>query len=174
MLSKLILTNTFILISLTVFAQAYFSTGGLRLGTDYGLSFKQRIMKKATIEGILFSNNNGKTNLGLAVLADQHRSILTKNFNLFYGAGFTWQWEYINQESLEKKTSFGIPLQAGIELTVGRINLSWDYIPILYISTKSNAFNSLKGLSVRYVFLNKKEGKRLIKKVTSIFAKHKK
>ena len=155
-------------------AQSYFTTGGMRLGSDYGLTLKQRVAKKTTIEAILFSNDNGKSNLGFALIADKHKSILTRNFNLFYGAGLTWHSQYVNAETTEKTKSFGIPLQAGIEFTIGKINLSWDYTPILYISTNSNSFTSLKGLSVRYVFLNSKEGKRLVKKVKLPFAKHKK
>ncbi|MEP7321968.1 MAG: hypothetical protein ABI761_08610 [Saprospiraceae bacterium] len=174
MFRKFVLTGTFICINVLIISQSYFTTGGIRLGQDYGLSLKQRIAKKGTVEAILFSDSNGKNNLGIALIADQHKSIITRNFNLFYGSGLTWQWEYVNQETLEKKKSFGIPLQAGIEFTAGRINLSWDFTPILYISTKSHTFDNLKGLSVRYVFLNKKEGKRLIKKITAPFRKHKK
>ena len=174
MIPKSVLFLSFLLLSGSLAGQTYFTAGGLRLGSDYGLSLKQRIFKKSTIEAILYSKDNGKSNLGITLLADKHRSLITRNFNMFYGAGLSWKWEYLNGESLEKRTSFGIPLQAGIEFTIGRINLSWDYTPILYISTSSNAFNSLKGLSVRYVFINKKEGKRLTKKIQLPFSKHKK
>ncbi len=163
-----------------VSGQSYFMTGGIRLGTDYGLTFKQRILKRTTVEAILFSNDNGKSNLGFSLMAANHKPILTRNFNLFYGTGLTWQSEqYESEAGVIRNSKLGIPIQAGIELTVGRINLSWDFTPILYISTNSNGskgplFNSLKGLSVRYVFLNKKEGKRLMKKVKSPFSKSKK
>lgn len=174
MVSKSVFFLSFLLFYFNTSGQTYFTAGGLRLGNDYGLTMKQRLFKKTTIEAILYTKDNGKSNLGFTLLADKHRSLITRNFNLFYGAGMSWKWEYINQESLEKRTSFGIPLQAGIEFTIGRINLSWDYTPILYISSNSNAFNSLKGLSVRYVFINKKEGKKLAKKIQLPFFKHKK
>lgn len=156
-------------------AQSYFTSGGVRLGSDYGLSLKQRILKKTTIEAILFSERNINSNLGLSFIYDRHRSILTRNFNLFYGAGFSWRWDYLNNESgHSKSTSFGIPLQGGVELSIGRLNLSWDYTPILFLHSKANAFSSSKGLSVRYVFVNKKEGKRFMKKINSPFGKKKK
>lgn len=155
-------------------AQTYFTTGGIRLGSDYGITLKQFIMKKTTVEMILSTQDNAKTNLGLTFLADKHQPILTRNFNLFYGAGLSWNWFYENPEGSVRRKKLGIPVQAGIELTIGKINLSWDYTPILYISTKSNAFYALKGLSVRYVFINKKEGKRISKKLTSVFSKKKK
>lgn len=144
-------------------AQAYFTTAGIRLGTDYGLSLKQRLTKKMTAEAILWTGNRNTSDVGLTALLDQHRNILFRNFNLFYGAGLSWKWNHPYPESNVTTGSFGIPVQAGIELTIGRINLTWDYTPILYISTKSNAFDSLKGLSVRYVFMNKREGKKLMK-----------
>ncbi len=156
-------------------AQSYFTTGGVRLGSDYGLSLKQRILKKTTIEAILSSEGNINSNLGLSLLYDRHRSILTRNFNLFYGAGISWRWDYVNNESgYTKNTSFGIPLQGGIEFSIGRINLSWDYTPVLFLSNKTNAFTSSKGLSVRYVFVNKKEGKKFMKNVKTPFTKNKK
>ena len=155
-------------------AQTYFTTGGLRLGSDYGLSLKQFIMKKTTVELILATEDNPKTNLGLSLLFDKHQPIITRNFNLFYGAGLSMNWFYENHEYASQRRKIGVPVQVGLEFTVGKINLSWDYTPILYISTNSNAFDTLKGLSVRYVFINKKEGKRISKQINSVFSKKKK
>lgn len=155
-------------------AQTYFTTGGIRLGTDYGLSLKQFIVKKTTVEMILATDDNAKTNLGLTFLVDKHQPILTRNFNLFYGTGLSVNWFYENHEKASQGRKFGVPVQVGLEFTVGKINLSWDYTPILYISTNSNAFDTLKGLSVRYVFINKKEGKRISKQIKSVFSKKKK
>ncbi len=156
-------------------AQSYFTTGGIRLGSDYGLSLKQRILKKTTVEAILSSEGEVNSNLGLSLLYDRHRSILTRNFNLFYGAGIGWRWDYVNDETGNHKySSFGIPIQAGIEFSIGRINLSWDYTPVLFLSSKTNAFTSSKGLSVRYVFVNKKEGKKIMKTLKTPFSKNKK
>ena len=175
MYTKILFASLFVFLLDVGLAQSYFTTGGVRLGSDYGLSLKQRILKKTTLEAILSSEGNINSNLGLSLLYDRHRSILTRNFNLFYGAGFSWRWDYINDESgYSKQTSFGIPLQGGIEFSIGRINLSWDYTPVLFISSKTNAFTSSKGLSVRYVFVNKKEGKRFMKTVKTPFAKNKK
>jgi hypothetical protein len=155
-------------------AQTYFTTGGIRLGTDYGLSIKQFIMKKTTVEMILSTEDNAKTNLGLSFLLDKHQPIVTRNFNLFYGAGLSVNWFYENHEKASQGRKLGVPVQVGLEFTVGKINLSWDYTPILYISTNSNAFDTLKGLSVRYVFINKKEGKRISKQIKSVFSNKKK
>lgn len=155
-------------------AQSYFTTGGIRLGSDYGLSLKQLILKRTTVEMMISTDDNAKTNLGLTLLADKHKPILTRNLNLFYGAGMAWNWQYEDRpEGPVKRTLFGIPVQAGLEFTIGRINFSWDYTPVLYISTKSNAFDSLKGLTVRYVFLNRKEGKRMVKQLKSIITTRK-
>ena len=118
--------------------------------------------------------DNAKTNLGLSLLFDKHQPIITRNFNLFYGAGLSMNWFYENHEYASQRRKIGVPVQVGLEFTVGKINLSWDYTPILYISTNSNAFDTLKGLSVRYVFINKKEGKRISKQINSVFSKKKK
>jgi hypothetical protein len=155
--------------------QSYFTTGGIRMGSDFGLSLKQRILKRTTAEFILHAEQNSNSNLGFSGIYKKHRPILTRNFNLFYGAGVHWKWEERDQDEIILRTrSFGIPLQAGIEFTIGRINLSWDYTPILYISSNSNAFASSKGFSIRYVFINQKEGRRLMKKLESPFEQKKK
>lgn len=155
-------------------AQSYFTTGGIRLGSDYGISLKQLILKRTTLEMIVSTDDQAKTNLGLCLLAAQHKPILTRNLNIFYGAGLAWNWQVEDlPEGMVKRTLFGFPVQAGLEFKVGRINFSWDYTPVLYISTKSNAFDSLKGLTVRYVFLNRKEGKRLVKQLKSIITTRK-
>lgn len=171
MYSKLLSYTFLFLFATASLSQTYFTTGGIRLGSDYGLSLKQRILKKTTIEAILNSQGDINSNLGLSLIYAKHKGILTRNFNFFYGAGITFRWDQEQDPELGwlKHTSYGIPIQAGIELTVGRINLSWDYTPILYISSYSNAFTSSKGLSVRYTFVTKKEGKRFIKKIKSPF-----
>ena len=37
-------------------AQSYFTAGGLRVGTDWGLTVQQRIAKRMTVEGIVQSS----------------------------------------------------------------------------------------------------------------------
>lgn len=95
----------------SVAGQTYFTTGGIRLGTDFGLTFKQRIQKKTTIEAILFTDDYASNNMGLVLLADKHRSIVTRNFNMFYGAGLAWKWELIELKHQWCRVDLGSPFR---------------------------------------------------------------
>ena len=43
-------------LSFSISAQSYMTAGGLRAGTDWGITIQQRIAKKWTAEGILQSS----------------------------------------------------------------------------------------------------------------------
>ncbi len=55
-MKKLIAILSFAIFATTLFSQSYMTAGGVRLGTDWGLTIQQRVAKSGTIEGILQSS----------------------------------------------------------------------------------------------------------------------
>ncbi|MFK7936809.1 MAG: hypothetical protein AB8G22_25070 [Saprospiraceae bacterium] len=135
------------------FAQSYDTSAGIRFGSQWGLTVNQRVAKKVTIEGILQAG--GKTDLtNLTVLAKKHMPVLTKRFNIYYGAGLQGGW-YDNID-IEAGNPFGVAFIGGAEFTFARLNVSWDIKPALNLTGGTRNFYTQTGISVRYV-INKKE-----------------
>ena len=134
-------------------SQQYTTTAGLRMGQSIGLTVNQRIANKLSIEGILQTNLSGTTTLH--GLVRQHRSILTRRANLYYGAG------------IHTGSTTGIDGVLGVEMTLLRINASIDVKPMINV-TGETGFSVLQlqpGASVRYVVFkagdNKKKRERI-------------
>lgn len=72
-------------------AQKYITAGGARLGEDIGISIQQRIAKHLTIEGVLNSSYRND-DLGLKLMLEQHYPLITRRFNVYYGAGVHWNY----------------------------------------------------------------------------------
>ena len=119
----------FLLLSFPGFSQRYGTALGLRFGnSEYnrtlGLTLQQRVTDRVTLEGIVQSDFN--RNSTFSILAERHRSIISKRFNYYLGGGVAFGRE----ESFVKNTTtkeiihtygnstFGVDLIAGIELTV--------------------------------------------------------
>lgn len=135
------------------FAQSYDTSAGVRFGSQWGLTAKQRIAKKATIEAILQSG--GKSELtNITVLAEKHIPVLTKRFNIYYGAGLQGGWYNNPTEGIENP--FGLAFIGGAEFTIARINLSWDIKPALNLKGGTSNFYTQSGISIRYVFNKRK------------------
>lgn len=139
-------------------AQSYFTAGGLRLGTDWGLTIQQRVAKRTTVETILQSSLFREEAM-VTILGEQHGPLLSRRFNIYGGAGLHKGWSTarrVNGEDLpEYKGPFGITLIGGAEMTIGRLNLSYDFKPAINISGGEQAFYTQSGVSARYVILKK-------------------
>ena len=144
-------------------AQRYFNAGGLRFGTDWGLTYQQRLAKHWTAEVIL--NNERKHNLTmLTVLGERHVPIIGKRLNLYTGAGLHKGFFDANSDILDdERDPFGLTFVGGLEFTIGRLNLSYDIKPAVNIVNAPQAVYWQTGLSARYVIAKNKVWKDMNK-----------
>lgn len=127
----------------------------MRLGTDWGATVQLRvpqIQKNFVVEGILQSSlqrNEGTFTL----LGKQHRPLLSRRINLFYGAGLHAGWN----NDLDKETGapiggpVGVDGVIGLEATFAKINVAYDFKPALNIGGGSQFLYTQTAISVRYV-----------------------
>jgi len=137
------------------FAQSYNTAAGMRLGTDWGLTVKQRIAKKTTLEG-LFQSSLQREEVLLTLMGAQHFPVLTRRLNIYYGGGFHKGW--INENDANEvpyKDPFGLTLIGGLELSLGRLNLSYDFKPAINLSGGEKKFYTQTGISLRYVIIKR-------------------
>jgi hypothetical protein len=131
-------------------AQSYNTAGGIRLGTDWGLTLRQRVHENISAEMIVQSSlqreEGAFTLLGIA-----HKPLLMRNLNLFVGGGLHTGWSSEVQNGERVGSPFGIDFMAGAEITIAKINISWDFKPAVNISGGSSTFYTQTGVSLRYV-----------------------
>ena len=137
-----------------VVAQKYDWAGGVRMGTEFGASLTPRIAKKATLEGIAQYSHLYHSSR-IALLFRQHQGFLGKRFNIFIGGGPGWAWYHEKDQELKDENSANVVAIFGIEGTIGRLNISWDYKPV-YSFTGPRTFFSESALSLRYVIIKRK------------------
>ncbi len=161
-------------------AQSYGTALGLRLGNNnvsrtVGLSYKHRLVKYVTIEGIVQTDFNHNTTVH--ALIQRHRGILTKRFNFYVGTGISLGTEESTIEQTESKqliTTYGnftagVDLVMGIEFTLLKHNFSFDYKPNFNITGREPWYRGQVGLTARSVLLtgakqNKRRRKRAKKR----------
>ena len=153
-MKNLIILFSLILGTCVLSAQSYTTTAGMRLGTDWGLSVKQRVAKRATLEGILQSSLQREEFI-LTVLAEQHYPLISRRLNVYAGAGLHKGWNTSATEA-EFQDPFGLSLITGIEFTLGRLNLSYDFKPAINLHGGENGFYSQTAISMRYVLVKGK------------------
>ncbi len=120
----------FLLSSSTVngtMAQHYITAMGIRMGTEMGITLQQRILPRTTIEGIFSTSAATALSMG-TVLVQLHNPLISKRFNIYVGGGFHNRW--LRGEEQARLTRRGVTGVAGAELTLGRINISWDFKPV--------------------------------------------
>ena len=142
----------FLFTSTAVLAQSYIACAGIRLGTEWGVTGKYLVSPELhlTAEGIVqqsFRTQDG----GITLLLEQHKSLLTRRFNIYYGGGVHYFW--LANKVAEVSNPKGISLIAGAEFTLGRLNISWDVKPALHVAGGSGSLLEIQsGVSLRYVF----------------------
>lgn len=136
-------------------AQSYDSSLGLRLGTDWGATVQLRlpqIQKNFVVEGIVQSSLQ-KEQGSFTLLGKQHRPLLSRRLNLFYGAGAHLGWS--DEIDAETGAAVGGPIGVdgviGLEATFGGINLSYDFKPAVNFTGGSGLIDTQTAISVRYV-----------------------
>ncbi|MBK8045091.1 MAG: hypothetical protein KBG02_08195 [Haliscomenobacter sp.] len=132
------------------FAQSYNTAAGIRLGTDWGLTVRQRVYENITGELILQSSLQ-REETAITLMGVVHQPLVVRNLNLYVGGGVHkgWTSEAVGTEKL--KDPFGIDVMAGVEITISKVNLSWDFKPAINISGGEKTFYSQTGISLRYV-----------------------
>lgn len=136
-------------------AQSYDSSLGIRLGTDWGATAQLRlpvVHKNFVVEGILLSSLQ-RDEGSITILGKQHRPLLSRRLNLFYGAGVHAGWN--NEVNVETGEEIGGPLGidgvVGLEATIGKVNLSYDFKPAINIGGGEKTLYAQTGVSIRYV-----------------------
>lgn len=171
-MKKLILVFAlFILMVQLAFSQHYGTALGIRLGNSeinrtVGLTFQQRILDGVTAEVILQSDLSRNTTLSL--LGEFHRSIISKRFNYYYGAGLSFGTEesFIKNSNTKEiihtygNNTTGIDLVGGVELTLANAVISLDYKPSINFIGREEFFRGQVGISVRTVLIKSKQQKR--------------
>ncbi len=164
------------LCSLSVQAQSYGTTLGLRFGNNnltrtIGLSMQHRIFKKVTLEGIVQSDFSNNTTAH--ALIEQHHGFLTKRFNIYAGTGIALGSEESEvKDPMTKElvrtfgnATVGVDLILGIEFTLLHYNFSLDYKPNFNMVGREEWYRGQVGFSARSVLVtgakqNKKRRKR--------------
>lgn len=144
---------TFLFVScLSAKAQSYNTAAGVRLGTDWGLTVKQRVYDNITGE-FMVQSSLFRDEIMLTLLGTQHKKLIGKRFNIYYGAGIHKGWLPSNLEGADLKDPFGFDVIGGIDLTIAGINLSYDFKPGINIVGGQSSLFLQSGLSARYVFV---------------------
>lgn len=153
---KILLLSLILFISFSqLFAQAYDISMGIRLGTDRGITYKHRIAKRVTLEGIVQSSFSREEAI-VTVLAERHMPFVTRRLNFYTGGGIHKGWISTPVDAVEIKDPFGVTLIAGVEFTVARINFSYDFKPAVNIIGGEKSVYLQTGVSVRYVLKKRK------------------
>ncbi len=133
-----------------VCAQSYNTAGGIRLGTDWGLSLRQRVYENYSAELIVHSSLQREDG-ALTLLGIAHKPLLMRNLNLYAGGGLHTGWSSEVENGQAVANPFGVDFIAGAELTLARINISWDFKPAINLYGGSSRFYTQTGISLRYV-----------------------
>lgn len=159
MLRLLLASALFLPLLLT--AQSYDASLGLRLGTEWGATVQLRvpqIQKNFVVEGILHSSLQQDQG-SFTLLGKQHRPLLSRRLNLFYGAGVHAGWS----DELDDKTGepvggpVGVDGVVGLEATFAKINVSYDFKPALNIGGGSSFLDAQTAVSIRYVIAGRND-----------------
>lgn len=150
------------------FAQRYATAVGLRMGSNdvsrtVGITAKQRIIQRFTVEGIIQSDFNKNTTAH--ILLANHRPIISKRFNYYYGAGVSFGREesFVKQKETREiihtygNATMGMDFIGGIELTVANTVISLDYKPNINLAGREEFFRGQVGISARTVLVKSKE-----------------
>jgi|AntRauTorckE5430_2_1112549.scaffolds.fasta_scaffold15812_2 hypothetical protein len=151
-----LLTLLLICTTLGMRAQSYDTAFGMRLGTDWGLTVKQRIFDKTTLEAILQTSLQREEAL-VTLMGTQHLPFITKRLNLYAGGGLHKGWGSVefNSEGNAYEDPFGLTLIGGLELSLGKLNLTYDIKPAINLVGGERTVYTQTGISLRYVLLKR-------------------
>ncbi len=151
--SCLIIATLFIL-GITVNAQDYKTSLGLRAGFPYGLTVKHFLNETNAVEGIAASSWGGF--VVTALYENEHWTGQYPGLNWFWGfgahIGFWDNNQYIDDANVG--SVLGADFTVGLEYTFDEIplNLSLDIMPSINLIGYTGWGGIHGGLSIRYVF----------------------
>lgn len=152
-----------VLFSAPAFSQKYKTAAGIRFDKGFNLTVQQYITNGWTAEGILHTPIN-TDNLGVTLLGEKHHKILFRGTNFYTGAGAHYYWTAnANREAdVVQNNVFGLSGIAGLEVTLGRINLAVDWKPELHLAgDQVHPFDwNGASISARYI-IEKRERKKI-------------
>ncbi|MCB0662809.1 MAG: hypothetical protein KDC24_08715 [Saprospiraceae bacterium] len=152
----IILFSIVVLLPFTdVFSQSWNTVGGIRLGTEWGLTARQRFLDHTTAEGIIQKGFLSDDVL-ITGLVEQHFPLASRRLNLYLGGGLHKGWFTDAKKREVYNNPFGISAIVGVEYTIGRLNLSYDFKPAIHLVGGERAVDFHTGLSVRYVLWKRK------------------
>ena len=147
----------FIAMPFLAYSQTYNTSLGLRLGEGIGISARQRLLKKVTAEGIFYQHRRSDHTI-LGLMAAQHMPVLTKRLNIYAGGGVGRSFSQEDERPAYSGTIF--LLNAGLEFTISRLNMSWDFMPVIPISDQEEGLVNMTAFSLRYVLVKKSRGRK--------------
>lgn len=162
-----ILTCIILFVTTFVNAQMYNTSGGIRMADDFGINFAQRIANKNSVEVILQPGTFTGHEMYAALLR-QHYPLITKRINFYMGAGVYGRRQPLSSTDTPAKSgNMGVALTFGGELTLGSLNLSTDFLPLMLLGGSDNRrFQTTNGLSIRYVMWGRESGfKKFVKRI---------
>jgi hypothetical protein len=132
--------------------QSYNTALGLRWGDGIGITARQRLLKRTSVEGIFYQHNKTDKTIG-GIMLNHHMPVITKRLNLYAGGGFG---RIFQQEEENPRTSYNaLMVNAGLEFTIARLNLSWDFVPVIPVNAEQESMSTLTAFSLRYVLIKK-------------------
>ena len=147
----------FIFQTTSIWTQSYRTALGFRFGRNTMLSVSQRIAKKTTLdlyhESALYADR-----MFTAVAVKKHLPLITKRLNVFIGAGPYHQFQSRVQGSdvpLTERHTGGLVGNAGIDFTIGRLNIGYDIMPVVHLvgAHEGPGFYTRSGITLRYVIV---------------------
>lgn len=138
-----------------VSAQSYSRAVGLRFsnGESLAFSYVERLGKKFTLEGILEAKTRSEF-YKISLMPTFHQPLLTKHFNVYYGPGI--HYGFYNLPS-EFEDPYGFSGLIGAELTIGRVNVSYDIKADVNIIGGDRMVLPSTNIALRYAFPRKKK-----------------
>ncbi len=153
---RYLLTCLIVAFATALAAQGYNTAGGLRVGAGAGLSLVQRIGPKQSFE-LIGVNRFGSDAFTLTLVGRRHVKLGLKRVNFFVGAGLHKGWGYEDLDRTRRDNPFGVTLQGGAEVTFGRTNVSFDFLPQLHLSGRVVPVSFGSAVSLRYVIFKREE-----------------
>lgn len=149
-------------------SQKYNTVAGIRIADDFGISFAQRFANKNTVELHIQPGTFAGRQM-TALLVRQHYPLITKRLNFFMGAGvYSRSTPSVNIDDVQNLKSKGIAFTFGAEFSIGNLNISADYLPLVtfHKDDSNQRFYTTSGFSLRYILFGRESDlKKFFKKI---------
>ncbi len=160
-MKKIVYISILLLSASFLHAQSYKTAFGVRVGTEFGFTVQQKVLKRTTIEGILHSSFR-REEFQLSVIAERHFPLVSKRLNVYSGVGLHKSWRYDSDSTSVNPA--GLTAIIGAEISLGKFNLSYDFKPVINFKGKP-VFDAQTGISLRYIIIRDSWIKKMKKKL---------